>query len=107
MLLRGNPSMLGAEVGPGTPGVLDGGSTAFAPDRGKRRALADWLTDPRNPRTARVLVNRLWQYHFGRGIVPTPNDLGKLGEPRRIPSCSTGWPPSSSRSAGGSSRCTG
>jgi hypothetical protein len=80
VLLRGNPSMLGAEVGPGIPGVLDGGSKAFSRDRGKRRALAEWLADRRNPRTARVLVNRLWQYHFGRGIVPTPNDFGKLGE---------------------------
>ncbi len=56
------------------------GSTTIAKGRGKRRALADWLTDPRNPRTARVMANRLWQYHFGRGIVPTPNDFGKLGE---------------------------
>ena len=63
----------------------DGGSSAFSSDRGKRRALADWLTDPRNPRTARVLANRLWQYHFGRGIVPTPNDFGKLGEPATHP----------------------
>ena len=52
---------------------------------GKRRALADWLTDRRNPRTARVMANRLWQYHFGRGIVPTPNDFGKLGEPATHP----------------------
>ncbi len=85
VLLRGNPSLLGVEVGPGTPSVLDGGSTAFSRDRGQRRALAEWLTDPRNPRTARVLVNRLWQYHFGRGIVPTPNDFGKLGEPATHP----------------------
>jgi hypothetical protein len=85
VLQRGNPSLLGAEVGPGIPGVLEARPTAFADDRSKRRVLADWLTAPRNPRTARVLVNRLWQYHFGRGIVPTPNDFGKLGEPATHP----------------------
>jgi hypothetical protein len=47
---------------------------------GGRRELADWLTDPRNPLTARVMVNRIWQYHFGRGIVATPNDFGTRGE---------------------------
>ena len=57
----------------------------FTTGPGKRRALADWLTDRRNPRTARVMANRLWQYHFGRGIVPTPNDFGKLGEPATHP----------------------
>ena len=57
----------------------------FVSGPGKRRALAEWLTDRRNPRTARVLANRLWQYHFGRGIVPTPNDFGGLGEPPTHP----------------------
>ncbi len=80
VLLRGNPSILGPEVTPGVPGVVDAGASTFADAGGKRRALADWIVDPRNPRTARVLANRLWQYHFGRGIVPTPNDFGKLGE---------------------------
>ncbi len=85
VLLRGNPAMLGAEVGPGVPEVLGGGSAGCTGDRAKRRALADWLTDPANPRPARVMANRLWQYHFGRGIVPTPNDFGKLGEPATHP----------------------
>lgn len=44
-----------------------------------RTALAGWLTDPENPMTARVLVNRVWQYHFGNGIVNTPNDFGYYG----------------------------
>ncbi len=47
---------------------------------GRRKALAEWLTDPRHPLTARVMVNRLWQHHFGRPIVGTPNDFGVLGE---------------------------
>ena len=85
VLLRGNPARSAPEVGPGVPEVLGGGSPDFTRDRGKRRALADWLTDPRNPLTARVMANRLWQYHFGRGIVPTPNDFGKLGEPPTHP----------------------
>src|SRR5262249_45943705 len=85
VLLRGNPGLVGDAVEPGVPGLLDDGARPFAGGRGKRRTLADWLTDPRNPLTARVLANRLWQYHFGRGIVPTPNDFGKLGEPPTHP----------------------
>ncbi|MBI3192297.1 MAG: DUF1553 domain-containing protein, partial [Pedosphaera parvula] len=45
-----------------------------------RRELAEWLTDPKNPLTARVMVNRIWQHHFGKGIVATPNDFGKRGK---------------------------
>lgn len=50
-----------------------------APEAERRAALAAWLTDSRNPLTARVLVNRLWHYHFGRGIVETPSDFGFSG----------------------------
>jgi hypothetical protein len=52
---------------------------AEAPEAQRRLALAKWITDPRHPLTARVIVNRLWQYHFGRGIVPTPSDFGLNG----------------------------
>src|SRR5437868_7019081 len=45
-----------------------------------RRELAEWLTDSRNPLTARVMVNRIWQHHFGRGLVASPNDFGSRGE---------------------------
>ncbi|HLW67931.1 MAG TPA: DUF1553 domain-containing protein, partial [Gemmataceae bacterium] len=45
----------------------------------RRAALARWLTDPRNPLTWRSIVNRVWQYHFGKGLVDTPNDFGKNG----------------------------
>ncbi|MDZ4288300.1 MAG: DUF1549 and DUF1553 domain-containing protein, partial [Prosthecobacter sp.] len=47
---------------------------------GRRTVLADWLARPENPLTTRVIVNRIWQYHFGRGLVATPSDFGHLGE---------------------------
>ncbi len=47
---------------------------------GRRLALANWLTDPRHPLTARVFVNRVWMHHFGRGLVGSPGDFGRLGE---------------------------
>ena len=81
ILLRGNPQLRGDKVEPGVPQVLGGLSFTSVPDRSPRRAFADWLTDTHNPRTARVAANRIWQYHFSRGIVPTPNEFGGLGEP--------------------------
>jgi hypothetical protein len=77
VLLRGNPRVKGDPVQAGFPEVLSDGKKESATGR---LALAKWLTDPRNPLTARVMINRLWQHHFGRGIVATPNDFGKLGE---------------------------
>ncbi|MCE9630446.1 MAG: PSD1 and planctomycete cytochrome C domain-containing protein [Planctomycetia bacterium] len=50
-----------------------------APEPDRRRGLATWLTDPKHPLPARVMVNRIWQWHFGTGIVDTPNDLGRNG----------------------------
>ncbi len=85
VLLRGNPNLVGPRVEPGVPGAVDDGETTFTRGPGKRRAFAEWLTDRRNPMTARVLSNRLWQYHFGRGIVPSTNDFGQLGEPSTHP----------------------
>jgi mono/diheme cytochrome c family protein len=85
ILLRGNPSLHGDSVEPGVPQILGGLSFASEESRSRRQALARWLTDARNPRTARVMANRIWQYHFGRGIVPTPNEFGGLGEPASLP----------------------
>jgi len=86
ILLRGLPQVKGDEVSAGVPEVLTPVSfalpepTPVGESSGKRTALAAWLTDEQNPLTARVLANRLWQYHFGRGLVATSNDFGKLGE---------------------------
>ena len=51
----------------------------------RRAALARWISDPRNPLTARSIVNRIWQSHFGRGIVDTPSDFGRMGSPPSHP----------------------
>ncbi len=83
LLVRGSPHAKGKEVKPGFPEVLglpDPTITAGAKSSGRRTVLANWMTSKDNPFTARVFVNRVWQYHFGRGIVPTANDFGKLGE---------------------------
>jgi hypothetical protein len=56
-----------------------------AQSSGRRRVLAEWVASPQNPLTARVIVNRLWHYHFGRGIVATPSDFGKTGLPPTHP----------------------
>jgi hypothetical protein len=84
VLSRGNVQKPGNEVGPGALGCLPGMPSRFDLPAGhvegqRRAALAKWLTDPKNPVTWRSIVNRVWQYHFGRGIVETPNDFGHMG----------------------------
>jgi hypothetical protein len=80
LLQRGRASSPGARVAPGMPAVLVAAQPAFPPPgertSGRRLALAHWLTRPDNPLTARVIVNRVWQFHFGEGIVRTPSDFG-------------------------------
>lgn len=83
---RGNPQNPGEEVKPGFPSVLGGGDIPEpgprAASTGRRTAFAEWLTSPDNPLTARVMVNRIWQYHFGRGLVRTSSDFGvRAGKP--------------------------
>lgn len=73
------------EVQPGFLTLLDPGPAKIVPpanveSTGRRTALAKWLTDPANPLTARVMVNRVWHYHFGKGIAGTPSDFGVMGE---------------------------
>ena len=56
-------------------------STPFPAGKGKRRlALAKWIVDKKNPLTARVMVNRIWSWHFGRGLAGNPNNFGGTGE---------------------------
>ncbi|MDG2131545.1 MAG: DUF1553 domain-containing protein [Fuerstiella sp.] len=79
-LYRGEPLARREEVTPDTLEVM--GSLQLertSPEQQRRLRFAEWLTDPDNPLTARVIVNRLWQHHFGTGIVDTPNDFGKNG----------------------------
>jgi hypothetical protein len=71
------------EVQPGFLTLLAPGPAKVTPGTattGRRTALANWLTDPANPLPARVMVNRLWHWHFGEGIVATPSDLGIMGQ---------------------------
>jgi hypothetical protein len=85
ILKGGDPKRKGAEVRPALPRVLTDDSAPPAGVRLDRTALARWLTQPEHPLTARVLVNRLWQHHFGQGLVTTPNDFGLRGEPPTHP----------------------
>jgi hypothetical protein len=99
VLLRGNPQSHGDRVEPGFPAVLSAEGT---PDpqipvlvsssngegrdsAGRRRVLADWIASPANPLTGRVMVNRIWQYHFGRGIVRSSSNFGYMGTPPTHP----------------------
>ena len=83
VLDRGNPGAPLERVEPGFPAMLGGGQPqTIQPTQessGRRLALARWIIDPDNLRTARVMANRLWQHHFGTGLVPTPNEFGALG----------------------------
>ena len=91
VMLRGSPHALGDRVEPEVPLV----AARFTPEAavkpahgessGRRLALANWMVDARNGLTWRCIANRLWQHHFGAGIVPTPSDFGKLGEPPTHP----------------------
>ena len=81
---RGDPYAKGELVQPGFLSILDPSDAKITPpaglkSTGRRTVLANWLADPKNPLTARVMVNRVWQYHFGTGIVATPGDFGRMG----------------------------
>jgi len=84
LLVKGNFAAPAEEVGPGFPSVFRGLLPDFEASptpatSGRRKALAEWLARPDHPLTARVMVNRLWLNHFGRGIVATPSDFGTQG----------------------------
>jgi hypothetical protein len=78
--VRGNPHVLGPQVPRGFPRVLTAGPAARLPaDRSGRLELAHWLSDPKNPLTARVMVNRVWQHLLGEGLVATVDNFGVQG----------------------------
>ena len=85
-LVRGDPQSRGALMKPGFVTVATYGNppTEIPPadghTSGRRRALAEWITSRENPLAARVMVNRIWAHHFGRGIVSSTDNFGKMGE---------------------------
>ncbi len=85
-LYRGDPTQKREPVAPDALTVLGSlGMTMDEPEAKRRHKFASWIADKRNPLTARVLVNRLWHYTFGKGIVETPSDLGRNGIPPTHP----------------------
>ncbi len=92
VLLRGDPLTPGPHVEPGVISALEtpqpfhwSPPPQAAKSSGRRLALARWLTQPGHPLTARVIVNRIWMHHFGRGLVSTPDDFGVSGTPPSHP----------------------
>ena len=85
VLTRGSPHAPAAPVEPSPPSVIatyesPAIESSHGESTGRRLALARWITDPRNPLTARVAVNRIWQHHFGQGLVGSASDFGHFGE---------------------------
>ncbi len=90
VLIRGNAATPGEKVEPGFLSVIHAQpptivKPAHASSSGRRLSFARWLTSPDHPLTARVMANRVWKHHFGRGIVPTTSDFGKGGLPPTHP----------------------
>jgi hypothetical protein len=85
-LIRGDPESKGSLMRPGFITVATYGDPATEIPRpdgrtsGRRLALAEWIGSSQNPLSARVIVNRVWHHHFGRGIVATLDNFGKMGE---------------------------
>jgi hypothetical protein len=90
-LHRGDPGSKGSLLEPGVLTVAADGKVSFGPPppaaqtSWRRTAFANWIASPDNPLTARVMVNRIWQHHFGDGIAPTPSNFGKTGLPPSHP----------------------
>jgi hypothetical protein len=86
VLVRGNPQVKGDQVEPAFLEVLNApppqipAAAAGAKSSGRRTALANWIASPTNQLTARVMANRIWQHHFGRGLVRSPNNFGVQGD---------------------------
>ncbi len=85
VLLRGDPEQPVEEVAPRTPAIFGGEALSEDDERKRRVELANWIASPDHPLTARVIVNRVWQYHFGSGLVDTASDFGLNGTPPTHP----------------------
>jgi len=93
LLRRGEAATPGEQVQPGVPSVLKAGLADYkvikpwpgADSSGRRLALARWLVQPNHPLTSRVIVNRIWMHHFGKGLVSTPANFGRTGAPPSHP----------------------
>ena len=86
IFIRGDHNNPGEEVSKNFPRILRVATEQPLIRQGSGRLeLARWLTDSRNPLTARVMVNRIWKWHFGEGLVRTPNNFGKMGDPASHP----------------------
>lgn len=90
VLMRGSPQAQGDPVEPGFPKIFGEEKPTIEPSpgtgtAGRRKVFAKWLTSPTNRLTSRVIVNRVWQHHFGRGIVRSANNFGQMGDPPTHP----------------------
>jgi hypothetical protein len=91
ILARGNAAMPKGEVQPAFPRCLTeripkfSEQAADAASSGRRTVLAEWIANAENPLTARVMMNRIWQHHFGEGLVKTTTDFGRAGSPPSHP----------------------
>jgi len=83
--IKGDPARPGSLIRRRFLQVLGGDPLPVGTSSSGRRELAEWITRPGNPLVDRVWVNRVWQHHFGRGLVPTPNDFGRQGRPPSHP----------------------
>ena len=106
VLSRGNVNSPTREVGPGTLSLVEALAARFDlptehAEGDRRAALARWLVDPANPLTWRSIVNRVWHYHFGRGLVVTPGDFGRMGAAPTHPAL-LDWLAAEFRDGGGS-----
>ena len=86
--VRGDYNTFGEDAPKGFPLILAETSNPPIAKGSGRLELANWLTQPDHPLTSRVFVNRIWYWHFGEGMVRTPDNFGRMGERRRIPNCS-------------------